>query len=89
MYSSNVKKTCYIEFILSTLDNSGVLISDKPLIIGKAGTSLKTRVNQFYNHILGNSNPHRGGHWLKTLDNLAHLNIYLLAAHDEPAHEVY
>jgi hypothetical protein len=58
------------------------------LYIGKAGTSLNTRVNQFYNHILGNSKPHRGGHWLKTLDNLADLNIYLTATHDEPAHEV-
>jgi len=44
--------------------------------IGKAGTSLKKRVGQYYRTPLGVSRPHRGGHWIKTLDNLSSLNIY-------------
>lgn len=58
------------------------------LYIGKAGISLNKRVGQFYNHILGEPRPHRGGHWLKTLDNLAELSIYWTAFQDEPAHDV-
>ena len=54
------------------------------LYIGKAGTSLKERVGQFYSHNLGNRSPHRGGHWLKTLSNLSRLYVHY-AETDSPA----
>lgn len=58
------------------------------LYIGKAGKSLKRRVNQYYKHILGEPKPHRGGHWIKTLDNLVELSVYWAASQDETAHDV-
>lgn len=48
--------------------------------IGKAGPSitrtLKVRVNEFYRTKLGCDKRHSGGHWLKTLQNLASMNIF-------------
>ena len=38
--------------------------------IGLAGTSLASRIRQFYRTPLGNRAPHAGGHWLKTLRGL-------------------
>lgn len=58
------------------------------LYIGKAGTSLKTRVDQYYKTKLGDPKPHRGGHWIKTLDNLDELNIYWTTSEGETAHDV-
>lgn len=55
------------------------------LYIGKAGTSLRTRVDQYYRTKLGNSRPHRGGHWIKTLDSLNELNIYWTTSEEEKA----
>ena len=37
---------------------------------------LNRRINQFYRHKLGNSSPHRGGHWLKTLSILSRIFVY-------------
>jgi hypothetical protein len=46
------------------------------LYIGKAGTSLHTRVGQYYQTPLGDKRPHAGGHWLKTLFVLSDLYIH-------------
>ena len=46
------------------------------LYIGKAGTSLKTRVHQFVKTPIGAAGPHRGGQWLKTLRNNAGLTVH-------------
>ena len=40
------------------------------LYIGQTSRPLSERVNEYYKHELGDSRPHRGGHWLKTLSNL-------------------
>lgn len=58
------------------------------LYIGKAGTSLRNRVNQYYRTKLGNKSPHRGGHWLKTLDMLNELNIFWTISGEKDAEEL-
>jgi hypothetical protein len=58
------------------------------LYIGKAGTSLKDRVNQYYNTRLGDPKPHAGGHWIKTLENLSDLNIFWTTSVGEKAKDV-
>lgn len=58
------------------------------LYIGKAGTSLKKRVNQYYNTKLGDKRPHAGGHWLKTLDIINELNIFWTTSVDQDAEEL-
>jgi len=45
--------------------------------------TIRARIKEFHNHILGNPSPHRGGHWLKTLNDMSLLNIYW-AAVDNP-----
>ena len=52
-------------------------LPDEPVLyIGKAGTavpsrrSIGDRVADLYDHILGDPRPHRGGHWMKILDDL-------------------
>ena len=55
------------------------------LYIGKAGTSLRTRVDQYYRTRLGDPKPHRGGHWIKTLDSLYELNVYWTTSGEEKA----
>ena len=49
---------------------------------GKAGTSLRTRVNQYYRTTLGARSPHAGGWPLKTLSNLADLRVHFAACQD-------
>lgn len=58
------------------------------LYIGKAGTSLQTRIKQYYQTALGDPRPHRGGHWIKTLDNLSQLNIYWTTSEGSTAHDL-
>jgi len=58
------------------------------LYIGKAGTSLRNRVNQYYKTKLGDRQPHAGGHWLKTLDILDELNIFWTISEDKDAEEL-
>jgi hypothetical protein len=43
--------------------------------IGKA-TSLRGRVGGYYSTELGDKRPHAGGHWIKTLSNLASLTVH-------------
>lgn len=50
--------------------------------IGKA-TSLRSRLSQFFSHTLGNSSPHMGGHWLKTLANIEDLWIHFAVCSNE------
>ena len=58
------------------------------LYIGKAGTSLRDRVNQYYKTRLGDPKPHAGGHWIKTLENLSDLNIFWTTSVGEKAKDV-
>lgn len=58
------------------------------LYIGKAGTSLESRVRQYYNTKLGDPKPHAGGHWIKTLENLNDLNIFWTTSEGEKAKDV-
>jgi len=60
-------------------------IPNEPVLyIGLAGTSVATRVGQFYRTRLGDAGPHAGGHWLKTLAGLDTIRVWW-AATDEPA----
>jgi hypothetical protein len=51
--------------------------------VGLAGTSVAKRVGQFYRTPLGDSRPHAGGHWLKTLARLDRLRVWW-AETDDP-----
>ena len=51
------------------------------LYIGKT-TSLAKRIRQFYRHALGDTKPHAGGHWLKTLANINDLYVYFISTND-------
>lgn len=55
--------------------------------IGLAGTSLATRVGQFYRTPLGARAPHAGGHWIKTLGVLSDLRVTWATADDPDAGE--
>lgn len=45
--------------------------------IGKAEKqNIKQRINKFFRHSVGERSPHRGGFWIKLLENLSELNIY-------------
>lgn len=55
------------------------------LYIGKAGTSLKTRVHDFVKTPIGARGPHAGGQWLKTLRNNAGLTVHYAIAPDGAA----
>lgn len=52
------------------------------LYIGLAGTSLETRVKQFYSTKLGRRSPHAGGWFLKLLANLGDLYVHYATADD-------
>ncbi|MGE5390897.1 MAG: hypothetical protein ACM3PE_07520 [Deltaproteobacteria bacterium] len=58
------------------------------LYIGKAGTSLESRVSQYYKTKLGDPKPHAGGHWIKTLENLNDLSIFWTTSEGERAQDV-
>ncbi len=64
-------------------------ITDETILyIGKAGTSLESRVRQYYNTKLGDPKPHAGGHWIKILENLNDLNIFWTTSAGEKAKDV-
>jgi hypothetical protein len=52
------------------------------LYIGLAGTSLQTRVNQYYRTPLGARKPHAGGWFLKVLSNLDDLWVHYAPCDD-------
>lgn len=58
------------------------------LYIGKAGTSLRNRVNQYYRTKLGDRQPHAGGHWLKTLSVINELTIFWTTSGKKEAEEL-
>ncbi len=76
-----------IEALTQRLQNFW-LPDETVLYIGKAGTSLKTRVKQYYDTHLGASKPHRGGHWIKVLNIICQLSIYWTTSDNEPANVV-
>jgi hypothetical protein len=52
-------------------------LGDETIVyVGKAATSLATRVNQYYQTPVGKRSPHRGGCALKTLSNLDRLSVH-------------
>ncbi|WP_347110161.1 hypothetical protein AAHB33_05540 [Paenarthrobacter sp. S56] len=52
------------------------------LYIGLAGTSVQTRVKQYYSTIIGKRSPHAGGWWLKTMAELDDLYVHFAVASD-------
>jgi hypothetical protein len=60
------------------------LPTERILYIGLAGTSLATRLRQYYRTPLGDRRPHSGGHWIKTLSVLPETEVTWAEA-DEPA----
>ena len=46
------------------------------LYIGKAGTSLRSRVGQLYRHVLGEPKPHCGGSWMKATSVLTTCTVF-------------
>jgi hypothetical protein len=58
------------------------LADETVLNVGLAGTSLRTRVNQYYNTPLGARRPHAGGYFLKVLANLNDLKVHFAACDD-------
>lgn len=56
--------------------------------IGLAGTSVRTRVGQYYKTPLGARKPHAGGWWLKTLNVLGELWVHYAATPDSEKAEV-
>lgn len=61
------------------------LPNETVLYIGQTRRAVSDRISQFYRHRLGNHAPHAGGQWLKTLDVLSKLTVYV-ACTDEPRH---
>ena len=53
------------------------------LYMGLAGTSLSTRLRQYYTTQIGDRRPHRGGYFLKLLSNLDQLWVHY-ARHPNP-----
>lgn len=76
------RKHLSIRGVPATPDSLGDLLGhfwvpDEPVMyIGKAGTSLRSRVGQFYATKLGARSPHSGGWWLKTVDFLDELYVH-------------
>jgi hypothetical protein len=58
------------------------LADETVLYVGLAGTSLGTRVNQYYKTPLGARRPHAGGYFLKVLANLNDLKVHFAACDD-------
>jgi len=51
------------------------LCDENIVYIGKA-TSLRARINAYYNTPLGNRGPHAGGHWVKVLSVLDQCHVH-------------
>jgi hypothetical protein len=49
--------------------------------IGRAG-SLRKRIGDYYRTPLGDSKPHAGGHWIKTLAVLPEVRVYFVETED-------
>lgn len=64
------------------------LSSEPVLYIGLAGTSVKTRVNQYYRTPLGARSPHAGGWPIKLLSSLSELWVHYAATNDPGAAEI-
>lgn len=56
------------------------------LYVGRSAKALNGRAASMYATVLGDSKPHSGGHWLKTLSNLADLRVWWA---ETEAHEEY
>jgi hypothetical protein len=64
------------------------LADESILYIGKAEKqSLSDRISQFYNHKVGKKGSHKGGYWLKLLNNLDELYIHLFATNESHSME--
>jgi phosphatidate phosphatase PAH1 len=58
---------------------NGFWLPDETILyIGKAEKqTLSERICQFYNHKVGKKSPHKGGYWLKLLQNLNELYVHV------------
>jgi hypothetical protein len=57
------------------------------LYIGMTKRDLSKRIKEFYRHKLGKGSPHKGGDWLKTLENINDLYIYYAATDENEKYE--
>jgi hypothetical protein len=56
---------------------SGFWLADQTVLyVGRTGKSLSARVAALYATPLGDSRPHSGGHWLKTLRGIERLRVW-------------
>jgi hypothetical protein len=63
-------------------------ISDSAVLyIGRAGSSLRNRVSQYYATRIGQRSPHSGGWWLKTLAGHKSLFVHFAPASDPKTSE--
>ncbi|WP_434922364.1 hypothetical protein ACR9WD_14970 [Glutamicibacter sp. PAEs-4] len=63
-------------------------IPNEPVLyIGMAGTSIRTRVGQYYSTKLGARAPHAGGWWLKTLESLDQLYVHFASCDEVSTRE--
>ena len=56
------------------------VLDQSVLYIGKAGTSVRKRIGQYYKTPLGARSPHAGGWFLKVLANLNELFVHCAAS---------
>lgn len=62
------------------------LPNEPVLYVGRSPKQIGARINSMYATILGDTRPHSGGHWLKTLSVLPELRIWWA---ETDAHEEY
>ncbi|MEN8905915.1 MAG: hypothetical protein ABF289_08155 [Clostridiales bacterium] len=77
----NVSKDINIDGIKATPDMlkeelSKFWLSDETILYIGSANSIRKRINQYYNHILGKRSPHSGGDWIKTLKIFEDLNVF-------------
>ncbi len=67
---------------------SGFWLPDESILyIGKAEKqTLSERICQFYNHKVGKKSPHKGGYWLKLLNDIDNFYIHLFSTKE--SHEI-
>ena len=62
------------------------LPEEQIIYIGKTHRLLKSRLDQFYRHLLGRRSPHCGGSWIKCLSVLPFARVYWKCC-QEPARD--
>lgn len=79
-YDSELIKNRLSKFWLS--DESILYIGKAPIRKNRKG--LGNRIQEYYETEFGESKPHAGGHWIKTLSNLKDLYVYYIECPNSP-----